>query len=83
MPSLYISVLLPHTHDMDGNGLNDIFITGNYTSIEHYNSINIKEYSELKSDGMNAGLKYYKNNLFIVGVTNAYINRGLFIHGIR
>jgi hypothetical protein len=66
---------------MQGLSVNDIFISGSWNRIAHYNGVNAVEYPEMDFTGTSTGLSCIDGNVYYVGYSSSQF--GYFIHGIK
>ncbi len=65
-------------HGMVARSINDIYITGSFNSIEHFNGKSFKKYTEVLGVSRNYQIDIIANNVFAVG---GVYQLGLFMHG--
>lgn len=69
-------------HDMEGQSITDIFMTGSFNVLEHYNGSSIVEYPQFRGGGWNNGMSYSNETIFIAGESGSSF-QGIVIRGKR
>jgi hypothetical protein len=58
-------------HSISANGINDIFLVGDFSFAAHYNGVSLKKFNELASMGSFLGSDYLNGKIYMVGASGA------------